>query len=188
MANKQRQSGTTLSEPKPKAVSPGAIEPMILTIRGHRVLLDSQLASLYGVPTKRLNEQVRRNADRFPEDFVFQLDKEELENWRSQIATSNSGAKMGLRRRPYAFTEHGAIMAATVLNSPRAVEVSLLVVRAFVKLRQFAMLNQELTAKLEQLEHKVAGHDDAIQQIIDAIRQLMTPPPEPARRRIGFGR
>lgn len=119
---------------------------------------------------------------------MFQLNKEELKDWRSQIATSNSAAKMGLRRRPYAFTEHGAIMAATVLHSPQAVEVSLLVVRAFVKLRQFAMLNQELTAKLEQIEHKVAGHDDAIQQIIDAIRNLMTPPAEPARRKIGFGR
>lgn len=188
MAKRQKQPLTTSSDRRSKAALAGAIEPMILTIRGQRVLLDSQLASLYGVPTKRLNEQVRRNADRFPEDFLFQLNREELENWRSQIATSNSSAKMSLRRRPYAFTEHGAIMAATVLNSPRAVEVSLLVVRAFVKLRQFAMLNQELTAKLDQLEHKVAGHDDAIQQIIDAIRSLMTPPAEPPRRKIGFGR
>ena len=164
----------------PPAVLVEQIGLQILTLRGQRVLLDSQLAALY--------EQVRRNLERFPEDFLFQLSRVELENWRSQIATSNSSAKMGLRRRPYAFTEHGAIMAATVLNSPRAVEVSLLVVRAFVKLRQFAMAHSELAAKLEQLENKVTGHDDAIRQIVEAIRGLMTPPPDPPRLKIGFAR
>jgi hypothetical protein len=113
----------------------GQIEPLILSIRGQKVLLDRDLAELYGVPTHRLNEQVKRNRQRFPEDFMFQLTQDEFENWRSQIASSNSAVKMGLRRRPYAFTEHGAIMAATVLNSPRAVEVRVFVVRAFLKLR-----------------------------------------------------
>jgi hypothetical protein len=164
------------------------IEPLILTFRDQKVLLDRDLATLYDIPTKRLNEQVRRNAQRFPADFMFQLTKQEFENWRSQIATSNPSAKMGLRRRPYAFTEHGAIMAATILNSPRAVEVSLFVVRAFVKLREFARAHKELAAKLDQLENKVVGHDDAIRQLVAAIRQLMTPPPGPKRRKIGFQR
>jgi hypothetical protein len=164
------------------------IEPLIRTIREQKVLVDRDLAILYGVATKRLNEQVRRNIDRFPNDFMFQLTKKEFEDWRSQIATSNPSAKMGLRRRPYVFTEHGAIMAATILNSQRAVEVSLFVVRAFVKLRQFALAHKELAAKLEQLERKVSGHDDAIRQLVTAIRQLMAPPPEPKRRKIGFHR
>ncbi len=142
---------------------------------------------MYGVPTKRLNEQVRRNRNRFPDDFLFQLTKDEFENWRSQIATSNPAAKMGLRRRPYAFTEHGAIMAATVLNSPRAVEFSVFVVRAFVKLRQFAA-HKEISAKLMELEQRVTGHDDAIRQLVTAIRQLMAPPAEKPKRRIGFDR
>src|SRR6266480_3742838 len=103
---------------KAKLVLVDQIEPLILTIRGQKVLLDKDLAALYDVPTKRLNEQVRRNRERFPEDFMFQLAKEEFEKWRSQIATSNPSAKMGIRRRPYAFTEHGAIMAATILSSP----------------------------------------------------------------------
>ena len=109
------------------------IEPLIVTIRGHNVLLDQDLAALYGVPTKRLNEQVRRNRERFPGDFMFQLTDDEIELMRSQNATAS---KRNIRYRPYAFTEHGAIMAANVLNSPRAVEVAVFVVRAFVKLRQ----------------------------------------------------
>jgi hypothetical protein len=151
---KQRQQATL--------VLVDQIESLICTIRDQKVLVDRDLALLYGVATKRLNEQVRRNIDRFPEDFMFQLTKNEFEVWRSQIANSNPSAKMGLRRRPYVFTEHGAIMAATTLNSPRAVEVSLFVVRAFIKLCQFALAHKELAAKLDQLERKVAGHDDAI--------------------------
>lgn len=164
------------------------IEPLILTIRGQKVLLDRDLAKLYGVPTKRLNEQVHRNRQRFPEDFMFQLTKAEFEEWRSQIATSNPAAKMGLRRRPYAFTEHGTIMAATILNSPRAVEISVFVVRAFVRLREVVANHKELARKVAELEQRVGTHDSAIQQLIEAIRQLMTPPPEPRRGRIGFGR
>lgn len=165
------------------------IESRILDIRGQKILLDKDLAALYGVPTKQLNQQVRRNHSRFPQDFMFQLNNMEFENWRSQIVTSNPAAKMGLRRRPYAFTEHGAIMSATILNSPRAVEVSVFVVRAFVKLRQFALAHKDLAAKLAELEHKVAAHDDAIRQLVAAIRQLMAPPPaEKPTRHIGFGR
>jgi hypothetical protein len=163
------------------------IEPLIQTIRGQKVLLDGDLAKLYGVPTKRLNEQVRRNRERFPEDFMFQLSKEDVENMRSQIATS-SPTHGGRRYRPYAFTEHGAIMAATILSSPRAVEVSVYVVRAFVKLRQFAAAHKDLAAKLDQLERKVIGHDESIRELVAAIRMLMAPPPEPKRRKIGFAR
>jgi hypothetical protein len=130
------------------------IEPLILELRGQKVLVDKDLAALYGVPTRRLNEQVRRNRHRFPDDFMFQLTKEELENWKSQIATSNPAARMSLRKRPYAFTEHSAIMAATILNSPRAIEVSVFVVRAFVKLRQWALAHKELTIKLARVGTK----------------------------------
>ncbi len=162
------------------------IEPLILDIRGQKVLLDSDLAHLYDVPTKRLNEQVRRNRDRFPEDFLFQLTEEETEALRSQNATSSAG-RGGRRYLPYAFTEHGTMMAAMLLNSPRAVEVSVFVVRAFVKLRRLVLAHKELAGKLDQLEKKVVGHDDAIRQLVAAIRQLMTPPaaaPRPGR--IGF--
>jgi len=154
------------------------IEPLIHEFRGRKVLLDRDLAAIYGVATRRLNEQVRRNRARFPDDFVFQLTKSELDQWKSQIATSNPAARMGLRKKPLAFTEHGAIMAATVLNSPRAVEVSVYVVRAFLKLRQLALGHKELAAKLADLERRVGGHDDAIRELIAAMRQLMAPPPD----------
>jgi len=156
----------------------------ILLIRGHRVILDADLASLYGVATKRLNEQVRRNAERFPEDFMFQLTEEDAEALRSQIATSNTGWG-GRRYRPYVFTEHGAIMAANVLNSSRAVLASVLVVRAFVQLRQVLATHRELAQKLAKLERRVGAHDEAIQELMTAIRQLMEPP-QPKRSQIGF--
>jgi hypothetical protein len=162
------------------------IDPLIRTFRGHKVLMDSDLAALYGVTTKRLNEQVRRNIERFPDDFMFQLSAEELAIWRSQIATTKSGMKMGLRHKPFAFTEHGAIMAASVLNSSRAVEVSVFVVRAFVKLRQWMAGQAELVEKLGELERRVTGHDEAIRQLVTAMRQLMAPPPAKPKRPIGF--
>jgi hypothetical protein len=162
------------------------IEPLILTIRDQKVLLDRDLAVLYGVPTKRLNEQVQRNAKRFPQDFMFRLTQSEWQALRSQIATLKSGRGQHPKYPPYAFTEHGAIMAATILNSPRAVEVSVYVVRAFVKLREIVRTHKELAHKLDQLENKVAGHDDSIRQLVGAIRQLMAPPPETKRRKIGF--
>lgn len=165
------------------------IENAILLVRGQKVLLDVDLAKLYGVSTKRLNEQVSRNLTRFPPDFMFQLTKVEFENWRSQIATSNPAARMGLRRRPRAFTEQGVAMLSSVLNSERAVEVNIAIMRAFVRLREVLATHKELARKLEELEQKLGGHDDKFRLVFEAIRQLMLPPPrsEP-QRRIGFGR
>ena len=160
------------------------IESRILLIRGHKVMLDSDLAELYGVTTKRLNEQVKRNRERFPEDFMFQLSEEESGSLRSQFATS-SPRRGGRRYRPYAFTEHGAIMAASVLNSARAVEVSVYVVRAFVKLREMLASHQELAQKLAELEQKIEAHDEDITTLFEAIRQLMEPP-EKSPKQIGF--
>jgi phage regulator Rha-like protein len=160
------------------------IEKKIYLIRNQRVMLDSDIANLYGVTTKRLNEQVRRNIERFPEDFMFQLTDEEYKILRSQIATSNI-IHGGRRYIPYAFTEHGAIMAATILNSLKAVEMSIFVVRAFVKLREIVSGNKELVRKLKELENKYEKHDKDIKAIIDAIRQLMSPP-EKIKRKIGF--
>ena len=161
----------------------------ILILRGHRVLLDAELAALYGVSTKRFNEQVRRNRERFPADFMFQLTDAEHAALRSQFATLNAGRGQHRKYLPYAFTEHGAIMAATILNSPRAVEMSVYVVRAFVKLRELLASNKELARRLNELEarleKKLATHDQAIAAILSAIRQLMNPP-VPKRRPIGF--
>jgi hypothetical protein len=162
-------------------VSLESIERVICVIRGERVILDSDLAILYGVSTSRLNEQVRRNVARFPQDFAFRLTKDEFENLKSQFATSRS--KHGGRRKlPLVFTEHGAIMAANVLNSERAVQTSVAVVRAFVRLRQIIASNAELAQKLWELEKK---YDAQFKVVFDAIRQLMTPP-EPKRKQIGF--
>jgi hypothetical protein len=160
------------------------IEPLIHTIRGHKVLLDSDLAVLYGVPTKRLNEQVRRNRERFPLDFRFRLTSGEK---AEVVANCDHLGKLKFSPQlPYAFTEHGAIMAASVLNSPQAVEVSVFVVRAFVKLRQWMASHKELADKLTELERKFAGHDEAIRQLVTAIRQLMAPPAASKKRPIGF--
>src|SRR5580704_16565104 len=150
------------------------VEPRILILRGVRVILDSELAELYGAQVKRLNEQVKRNADRFPQDFMFQLSAREQENLRSQFATSSS-SHGGRRHLPYAFTEHGAIMAATVLSTKRATEMSVFVVRAFVRLREMLAINGKVAGKLAELEHRLKGHDDSIQAIIEAIRELMAP-------------
>jgi ORF6N domain len=179
----------------------------ILILRGQRVLLDSDLAALYGVTTKRLNEQVKRNIDRFPEDFMFSLRAPEWDALRSQIATSkvatgfsdlksqNATANTprsergGRRSLPNAFTEHGAIQAANVLNSPRAIEMGIYVVRAFVRFRELLSSNKQLARQFAQLEarlnKKLADHDDAIAAILSAIRELMNPP-ETKRRGIGF--
>jgi len=160
------------------------ISSTILLVRGQRVLLDSELAALYDVTTKRFNEQVKRNLERFPADFMFQLSPDEVVNLRSQIATSSSHHG-GRRYAPYAFTEHGAIMAATILNSPRAVEMSVYVVRAFVQLRDMLASNKELARRLDELERTLATHDQAITGILKTIRELMSPPPDPKRRGIG---
>src|SRR6266496_1883920 len=160
------------------------VESRILVLRGHRVILDADLAELYGVEVKRLNQQVKRNIDRFPGDFVLQLSSAEYESLRLQFATSNEG-RGGRRYLPYAFTEHGAIMAATVLNSKRAIEMSIFVVRAFVRMREALAANQQIAAKLTELEHRLENHDGTIQELVAAIRELMLPPP-PNRRRSGF--
>ncbi|MBE0614203.1 MAG: ORF6N domain-containing protein [Burkholderiales bacterium] len=165
------------------------IARQILIVRGHRVMIDADLAALYGVTTKRFNEQVKRNLARFPADFVFRLSDTEHAALRSQIATSIRG-RGGRRYLPYVFTEHGAIMAATILNSPRAIEMSVFIVRAFVELRETLATHKELAKRLDELEsrleRKLATHDQAITGILEVIRQLMDPPLATRKRRIGF--
>jgi len=169
-----------------QAVPLEKIERSIHLVRGQKIILAADLAELYGVVTWRLHEQVKRNAVRFPADFMFQLTYQEVRGLTSQFARSKPG-RGGRRTLPYAFTEHGAIMAAMVLNSPRAVEMSVHVVRAFVRLRKILATNKDLAAKLAELERKVASHDEHIQSLFDAIRELMTPvEPPPKPRRIGF--
>ncbi len=179
------------------------IERAIFLIRGQKVILDDDLARLYGVTTKRLNEQIKRNRKRFPGDFIFQLKLQEVRALRSQFATASlqpigsdkdspnwsqlatsSSRHLGTIYRPWAFTEHGAIMAAMVLQSPRAVEMSVHVVRAFVRLRAMLATNKDLAAKFAELERKVASHDSHIQSLFEAIRRLMAP--DPPKPRIGF--
>ncbi len=162
-------------------VSVQRIAKAIHTVRGHRVMLDADLALLYGVSTGRLNEQVKRNRSRFPTDFAFQLSAEDASGLISQIATSNS-ARGGRRKRPWVFTEHGAVMLATVLKTPIAARTSIQVVRAFVQFRQLLESNAELARKLDALEKK---YDGQFRVVFEAIRELMTPQHEP-RKRIGF--
>jgi len=184
------------------AVPPERIQQMIFIIRGQKVMLDRDLARLYGVKTKALVQAMKRNIERFPSDFMFQMTNEEFENLRSHIVTSSTGggnsplrskfatSKIGhggRRYLPYVFTEHGAIMLAGVLNTPKAIETSIFIVRAFVRLREILSTHKELARKFEQLERKVAGHDRDIQALVAAIRQLMTPT-EISKRRIGFKR
>ena len=169
------------------ATMPLSIEDIaqrILIVRGRRVLLDTDLAAFYGETTKRLNQQVNRNIDRFPGDFMFRLNEAEFANLRLQFATSSltDAGHGGRRYAPLAFTEHGAIMASMVLNSPRATEASVHVVRAFIELRNLVAGNKDLAAKLKRLEAKVDSHDQAIAGLIDSLRQT----PEPKRRPIGF--
>jgi hypothetical protein len=156
----------------------------IYYFRGQKVMLDQDLADLYDVPTKRLNEQVKRNINRFPSDFMFQLTSEEVEILKSQFATSSWG---GRRVPPYAFTEHGVLMLSSVLNSQRAISVNIQIMRIYTKMRELLMANQEILLKLEQLERKVDAHDHDIQLIFQCLKQLLNPPEEP-RPRVGFRR
>jgi len=162
------------------------IEQKIHLIRGIKIMLDSDLAELFGVETRVLTQAMKRNIDRFPEDFMFQLTTKEWDVLRSQIETSKKGHG-GRRYPPYAFTEHGATMLASVLKSKRAVEVSILVVRAFMRLREILTTHKEITRKLTELERKLTGHDRDIKMIFDAINQLMKPLPS-NKRKIGFER
>lgn len=170
--------------PKRGGVAIPAVESRIFFLRHQRVILDTDIAELYGVPVRILNQQIKRNRARFPADFVFQLTAREHAALRSQIATSKKG-RGGRRYTPYAFTEHGAIMAATVLNSERAVQMSVFVVRAFVRLREMLATNRRLAGKIYELENRLDTHDSVIQDLIEAIKELMTPE-EPSRVRIGF--
>lgn len=166
------------------SVVPGTqIEQAILLIRGQRVLLDTELAKLYGVETRALVQAVKRNLDRFPADFMFQLDQAEFADWRSHFVISNPGAKMGLRRPPYAFTEQGVAMLSSVLRSPRASAVNIEIMRAFVRLRLLLSSNAELAGRLDALERK---YDGQFRAVFDAIRQLMLPPEVPPKPPIGF--
>jgi hypothetical protein len=167
--------------PDAPLVPADVVESRILTVRGHKVILDADLAELYGVETRRLNEQVRRNARRFPADFMFPLSDREVADLRSHFATTRSWG--GRRTNPLAFTEHGAIMAASVLNSERAIEVSILVVRAFVQLRRMVGMVSDLAERLDELE---ARYDEQFRVVFEAVRKLMEPPPVPDRPRIGF--
>jgi phage regulator Rha-like protein len=170
--------------PKRPAMLSVPVESRILIVRRQRVILDSDLAALYGVTVKRLNQQVNRNQERFPADFMFQLTSTEDKALRLQIATSKKG-RGGRRYLPYAFTEHGTIMAATVLNSARAVEMSVFVVRAFVRMREMLAKNRQLAAKINELDRRLETHDTTIQDIIEAIKELMVPE-GPSKRKIGF--
>ena len=189
-----------------KAIIPiGQIEQRILLIRGQRIMLDADLASLYGTTTKRLNEQVKRNLRRFPEDFMFQLTTKEWADLTSQIAMSNAQSNRsqiatGSQRHrdprftPYAFTEHGALMAANILRSERAIQMSVFVVRAFIRMRQMIIQQQGLARKLAELEKKLTErldvHETAITEVLRQIMRLLSPPPEsepePPKKRIGF--
>jgi hypothetical protein len=162
---------------------PQAVASRILLLRGQRVMLDADLADLYGVETRALNQAVKRNSGRFPEDFMFQLNAEE----KAEVVANcdHLGQLKFSSSLPYAFTEHGALMQCNVLKSSRAVKVSLLVVRAFVQIREMLSAHKDISAKLDQMERKLSSHDQAIAGLIDAIRQLMNPP-VPARRGIGF--
>lgn len=161
------------------------ISQRIILIRGRRVMLDSDLAMLYGVSTKHLNQHVKRNAARFPEAFMFRLSADEHKSLRSQIVTLKVGRGEHRKYVPAAFTEHGALMLASVLNSAQAIELSVLVIQAFVQMRQFVQAHAEISERINELERRLGTHDQAIASLIKAIRQLASPPAKPSRP-IGF--
>jgi len=160
------------------------IEGKIFRIRGHNVMLDRDLAELYSVPTRILVQTVKRNKKRFPSDFMFQLNNEEFKNWRSQIVISKSD-RMGLRWAPHAFTEHGILMLSSVLNSQRAIEVNIAIMRVFVKLKEIMLANKGLALRLERLEHTVEKQGEQIHSVFEIVKQIMTIEAKP-KRRIGF--
>jgi hypothetical protein len=160
------------------------LESAIHLIRGHRVMLDSELAAIYGVTAKRLNEQLKRNRPGFPDDFAFQLTVQEFTNLKSQIATSSSHG--GKRKLPWVFTEHGALMLASVLNSEIPIQASVRVVRAFVRLREMVAANTQLAAKLKELERRLDSHDEGIANLFATPKQLLEPSEPTKRREVGF--
>jgi hypothetical protein len=164
------------------------VDSLILTIRGHKVILDSDLAALYGSSTKALNQAVKRNAERFPEDFMFVLSEAEsveVASNRSQIVTGSQRHR-DPRFRPKAFTEHGAIMAASILNSPEAIVMSVYVVRAFVQMREQMIANAQVLKRLAEIDKTLLEHDEALATIWSKLQPLLAPPPEPKKRQIGF--
>jgi phage regulator Rha-like protein len=173
----------SMNSRKQKLVSQGVIERKIYLIRGQKVVLDSDLARLYQVPTKSVNLAVKRNVSRFPKDFMFRLTKKEAESLRFQIETSNG--RGGRRYLPYAFTEHGVAMLSSVLSSDRAVQMNIAIIRAFIKLRDILATHKELAQRLENLELKYQEHDHELQAVFEAIRQLLSTP-DPPKRNIGF--
>jgi hypothetical protein len=169
-----------------EALSPD-IDSLIIEVRRQKVILDADLALIYRTPTKRLNEQVKRNTRRFPPDFMFRLSAEETASWqysRSQIATLNRG--QNIKYRPYAFTEHGALMAANILHGPRAVAMSVYVIRAFVKMREETAANAAILKRLAEIDKTLLIHDTALREIVQKLRPLLEPPPTPPKPEIGF--
>lgn len=176
-----------------KEIAIEIIATRILELRGKKVMLDQDLAKLYGVKVKRLNEQVKRNRKRFPEDFMFQVTKEEIDSLRSQNVTSNSRSQIATLKQgqnikylPYVFTEQGVAMLSSVLNSERAIQVNILIMRAFTKLREILLTHKDLALKIEALEKKYVKHDQTIKDIFQAIKQLLEPPPVKEKKIIGF--
>lgn len=171
---------------KPEIVPATDIAPLIRSIRNQRVLLDSDLAAIYGVETKSLNRAVKRNAHRFPPEFVFRLEKEEAAVLRCQFGTLEPGRGRYSKYLPYAFTEHGALMASTVLNSPRAVAMSVYIIRAFVKMREDLAANAAILKRLAEIDRTLLVHDSALRDIYQKLRPLLEPPPLPPKPQIGF--
>ena len=163
------------------------ISNKIYFIRNQKVMLDRDLAKLYGIETRVLKQAVKRNISRFPDDFMFEFTDSEFSNWRSQFVTSNDGDNMGLRYSPFCFTEQGVTMLSCILNSERAITINIQIIRIFTKLREMIITHKDILLKLEQLEKKVTGHDENIQMIFGALKQLLNQPQAP-RRRIGFRR
>lgn len=157
----------------------------IYFLRGQKVMIDRDLSELYGIETKRLKESVRRNMERFPNDFMFEMNSEEFENWRSQFASSNFSDRMGLRHPPFCFTEQGVAMLSSVLNSAQAKAVNIRIIRLFTKMREMLSTHKDVLLKLEQLERKSNKNEEDIQLIFEALKQLLNPP-QTARKRIGF--
>jgi hypothetical protein len=160
------------------------VERRIYLIRGQKVMLDRDIAELYGVETKALKQAVRRNMARFPEDFMFELTNKEFQNWRSQFVTSNSD-RIGLRWKPFAFTEQGIAMLSGIIQSPKAVQVNIMIMRAFVKIRQMIFAHKDLAQKIKELEGRVGGHDQQIKGLFDAIQKMVEVEEQP-KKRIGF--
>jgi len=180
---RKKENGSNMDESK-SIVPVGKIENRILLIKGEKVIIDADLAEFYGVPTKRLNEQVKRNKDRFPHDFMFQLSPDEK---AEVVANCDHLENLKYSKAlPYAFTEHGAIMAAGVLNTSRAIEVSVFIVRAFVKVRQMVAGHKDLQRKIAQIERRLTDHDEQIIELVNLIKQLLNPEPPPKKRRIGY--